>query len=347
MDSDGHRSTSEDTKKSLQLNLREDIEAKKTVGFYTFVEVVFGVSRETLHDWSATIKEQRWCDDLQIRASLTGFCNASDEELRYAPLANLMNHVIQRARGNLTGVPTKYPIDDIRFNQTDPICVQRGLRNPDLACFRGSWDQFLRKVDGKSAVGLMWSMVLLGIELKYERSLADRQKKVLTARRSPRGAHPVQVGTGVVSERAGSGRAGNKKTAEKVGKKGGKKACKKAGTKASNKRAADEDADDTPAPKRLNTSQLCTEAKERRLGVKEDAATNALQMLSSSCGTRLHAVNITMEDDRLWLWLGDACGLLNTKESISIIDDFEVFCAVVVAIARATPEQLGTLPPMM
>lgn len=51
-----------------------------------------------------------------------------------------------------------------------------------------------------------------------------------------------------------------------------------------------------------------------------------------------------MDEDRIHLWYYDACGTVRTKDTISLIDDFEKAAALLVGIAICSPEQLGALP---
>ncbi|KAF7794419.1 hypothetical protein EIP86_005553 [Pleurotus ostreatoroseus] len=69
----------------------------------------------------------------------------------------------------------------------------------------------------------------------------------------------------------------------------------------------------------------------------------ALETLACTFGTRLYCINILVKNDRLYFWYYDACGFIYT-ESISVVEDFEKFAAIVVAIACSSPTELGALP---
>lgn len=74
------------------------------------------------------------------------------------------------------------------------------------------------------------------------------------------------------------------------------------------------------------------------------SASYALEVLSCTYGTRLFCKAAIVKDDRLFLWYYDACGTICTEEYLSIIHDFATVAAVIVGMARCTPEQLGSLP---
>ena len=60
--------------------------------------------------------------------------------------------------------------------------------------------------------------------------------------------------------------------------------------------------------------------------------------------TRLFCLNGIFDNDRLYLQYSDICGTIRTRESISLLDDFEMVAAILIGIACCTPEQLGALP---
>lgn len=70
----------------------------------------------------------------------------------------------------------------------------------------------------------------------------------------------------------------------------------------------------------------------------------ALELLSCTYGTRVSCISVVLKDDRMFLWYYDASGVICTEEYLSIIEDFEKVAAIIVAMARCTPEQLGALP---
>lgn len=76
----------------------------------------------------------------------------------------------------------------------------------------------------------------------------------------------------------------------------------------------------------------------------------ALEMLSSTMGTRMHALGVIVRDDLVSLWYFDASEIVRTcspesGEKLSLLSDLERVAAIVVALSYCTPEQLGS-PPM-
>lgn len=70
----------------------------------------------------------------------------------------------------------------------------------------------------------------------------------------------------------------------------------------------------------------------------------ALEVLSSTHGTRIHCLGNIVKDDKVYPWFYDAGGVVYTAEFVSIVEDFEKFAAMIIALARCTPEQLGYMP---
>lgn len=68
-------------------------------------------------------------------------------------------------------------------------------------------------------------------------------------------------------------------------------------------------------------------------------------MLSCTYGTRVCCHSTVLKDDRLFLWYYDACGVIYTNQVLSLLDDFEKVCAIIIALASCTPERFGMLPP--
>ncbi len=97
----------------------------------------------------------------------------------------------------------------------------------------------------------------------------------------------------------------------------------------------------------MNSNTSHSETPEKlSYAVKEAAiqtGSYALETLAGTFGTRLFCVNILIKNDRVYFWYYDACGFVYT-ESISVVEDFEKFSAILVAIACSSPAQLGALP---
>lgn len=341
-----------DTAHSLQPYIREDLKSAQSVSFMLFVEAVFGVSPDTLMTWMKIIEEQRWFTDKVIKAKLGQFCRAKDEKKRYAPLSALVDRILALGRGALPGVPDEYPIDDICLRRDDPVYIQRSsksrsLKKPDLLTLRQRWESFLLRINHRKPVGLMWPMVLTTWELKgdkeFEELLApllekyDPSSSLTVARKASNASRKAPTTT---REATTTGRTLRPRPV--LDDKGDSESSPSLGEK----RPSD---DTTQASSSSNKQKTDSSAggDDQTINVREEATGNAVHMLSSTFGTRLHAVNIIMERDRLWSWYYDASGIVAAQEGISITDDFEKFCAVIVAIGCLTPAQLGALPPQL
>ena len=75
------------------------------------------------------------------------------------------------------------------------------------------------------------------------------------------------------------------------------------------------------------------------------AASYALEVLSSTNGTRLHSIGSMLKKDRLSFWYYDASGIVKTdeKQSLSLVDQFEEVAAALVAIACCDATRLGAM----
>lgn len=179
---------------SIHAFLGQDINNAQKVDFDIFIDAVFGLSSETMKEWSLKIRELNWLEDPDVKTSLESFCSVTQETDRYQPLAILTNRIIELARGSLPGIPNTFPIDDIRLVRNDPICIQTipehgplgALRKPDLVMIRAIHANLLERPAGPRAVvpGIKWSHSMVSWELKGHKNLASRLAALLEDRRS-------------------------------------------------------------------------------------------------------------------------------------------------------------------
>ena len=80
-----------------------------------------------------------------------------------------------------------------------------------------------------------------------------------------------------------------------------------------------------------------------RLSPEEQAAGYALEILGSTSGTRHHAFMIIMRGSYMRLWYYDAAGIISTSDRISMVNDFGMFAAVLVAFYCCSEKQWGGL----
>ena len=69
-----------------------------------------------------------------------------------------------------------------------------------------------------------------------------------------------------------------------------------------------------------------------------------LELLSCSYGTRVFATSAVLDDDRFSFWYLSPSGIVYTCQTVSLIHDFELAAAIIVAFGSRTPEQYGALP---
>ncbi|THG93372.1 hypothetical protein EW026_g7846 [Hermanssonia centrifuga] len=79
-------------------------------------------------------------------------------------------------------------------------------------------------------------------------------------------------------------------------------------------------------------------------GVRLLAAGNALELASCTYGTRVFSLGSIVRDDKMSFWYYDASGYVRTAESLSLMEDFEKFAAIMVAFACGHPKHWGALP---
>ncbi len=94
-----------------------------------------------------------------------------------------------------------------------------------------------------------------------------------------------------------------------------------------------------------NYKKLRSNDESIRAVAKFQAGGYALETVACSYGTRLFTTGLVMQDDKTSLWYYDACGVIRTKESLSLFDNFEQIAAILVAFACCEPSQWGSLPP--
>lgn len=313
---------------SIAVYLEQDLKNTQTVDFDIFNDAVFGLRPSAMKDWSLLIREQNWLEDPTIYQGLSNFCSTHDERSRYEPLAEVVNRIIELARGSLPGIPNIYPIDDICLRRNDPIFIQTipehgplgAKRKPDLVMIRGVRAHLLERdaETEESAPGIRWSHNIASWELKAKATMLEQLKKVKEDRR-PKDREDGRRDTTLqpLSTRRKRRSAGG----------------------------LEETTRQSTPPECITSSDSVPAGSN---GVKKEAKLQAgayaLETLACSYGTRLFCFNIVMEDDRIYLWYYDACGTVCTNSSISLIDDFEKAAALIVGMASCPPERLGALP---
>lgn len=181
--------------KNIHAYIRQDLKDSQKVTFNQWVEVVFGVDPVKFRAWTLEISRQRWFEDPSIQAPLVGYSKARSEKGRYDPYVKLCTNIIERARGNLSGVAKtrSYPINNISFVnnadrevQTIPEHGSLGAsRRPDVLTVREP--VALRIEEGERVT---WPDIINWWELKFWRKLTA----MLNAARRERGMAKLAAG---------------------------------------------------------------------------------------------------------------------------------------------------------
>ena len=106
------------------------------------------------------------------------------------------------------------------------------------------------------------------------------------------------------------------------------------------------DAEGLPAKRRnLGFSSGCSLGNVVATNAHYQAASYALEILSSTNGTRLHSISSMLKKDRLSFWYYDASGIVKTdeKQSLSLVDQFEEVATALVAVACCDATRLGAM----
>jgi hypothetical protein len=105
----------------------------------------------------------------------------------------------------------------------------------------------------------------------------------------------------------------------------------------------DNDDDSLLSSKRQNTGSSPVETGDTN-DVRYQAGSYALEVLSSTRGTRIHSLGMTVIDDRITLWYYDASGIVRSEPSLSLVNDFEEVAAIFVGLASCDVDKWGALP---
>ena len=99
--------------------------------------------------------------------------------------------------------------------------------------------------------------------------------------------------------------------------------------------------------KKLTSNSRAPIATDGSVDIRYQAASYALEVLSGTFGTRLHSLGIIFRGDKMSLWYYDASGVVRTASTLSLIDDFEVVAAIIIAIGCCDGSRFGFLPSIL
>lgn len=257
-------------------------------------------------------------------------------------------------------------------------------RKPDLTWFRARHGHLLKKAEKRPASGLRWIDIVSNVEIKGVLLLFSMLVLFMATRGWTEVTKEDEEEDVAAPEDDDAGAAQSSKKGKKVrtsrkGKKGKQavksKQAQKIKTARKKMKVANilwhEDksqaiSEPSVAPacvgtrKRRSEDDLANDIRRReppyvdRFATQSEssagqeasiqAGSYALETLACTFGTRLFCVNMIIKNDKLYFWYYNACGFVHTREAISIFEDFEQFCAIIVAFACCTPERLGALP---
>ncbi|KAJ3535782.1 hypothetical protein NM688_g6929 [Phlebia brevispora] len=327
------------TREQVHPYIREDLKNAKMVSIDCYSQAVFQLEEGVLATRADEISDLNWFNDHIVRTSLATYCAADKENLRYAPFAKLTNRIIELARGNVTDVEDTYPVDDFCFVEydrpVDRIEEHAGLgaiRKPDALGLRRSVAQRLFTKAGKprKKASVRWSDILLSLELKEMSDQFDKQ-------RTRRGLAPVKLAAvkNIRNTKKKSKAASEEPT---EGRPQRPDKGKKVEPFKANILEPLQDRNQYPSNKYPLSPEMVA------VDMSIQVSTYALELLSCTYGTRSHCLSISIKDDEVFCWYHDASGIVYTEDHISIIDNFELFAALIVGFACCTPEQFGILP---
>lgn len=174
--------------RAVHLFIDRDLRDSKKIDFYPWVEAALGVPRDVLDEWTTKIGEMKWFEDTIVQRSLEEYCNAREQNTRYAPFTQLVNRILTLARRNLPGIcnTNSYPIDSIHFVDTSSHLVSGIAERRHLS---PSCQLHVTLTNGTAAkrfrqVGKMdWVDVLHWVELTYVNDLRDALEREKTSRK--------------------------------------------------------------------------------------------------------------------------------------------------------------------
>ncbi|KAJ3552748.1 hypothetical protein NM688_g3990 [Phlebia brevispora] len=313
-------STPSHDQEHLSPYLREDLNDAVNVPLEQWTEAVFNLPEGGLDIWARKIASCGWFDDEVIGSSLIAYCAAEKEVKRYKPFAQLANRIVELARGTLTGVGETYPVDDFCFveynRQVDTIEDHEGLgavRKPDVLGVRKHVVRKLFTKDSENTQATVpWTDILLVLELKFRhKDLHETLDEVKALRKEKR----------ILVEDS----SGGLDLAEEPHRKG--------------------DLLDPLHEGNVYISKPEAENSETApINAAVQTASYALEVLSCTYGTRQFCLSVILKDEAISLWYYDASGIVYTADYISIIENFEIFAAIIVGFACCTPEQFGVFP---
>ncbi|KAJ3554595.1 hypothetical protein NM688_g3026 [Phlebia brevispora] len=348
------------TRSAVSPYIREDLKKAQAVPIDTWAQAVFNIPPGRLDQWTGQIKENGWYNDDIIQQFLTSYCTATCESERYTPIADLANRIVELARGNLTGLDEHYPIDDFTFSDNQAGIVEPIEEHEGLGARRKPGVLSLRRESAKRLAesgSVRWTDVLLVLELKYRADLltshnAGRNERGLPAvtasgsRPEPKDAEPASTivetdssNVGTLSDRAVPYELLNLSFTDRTGR---DPEAQQEDTKGEEDLLAA--IDRYPSPLAIERAKPKAQEEDAKREVAIQTASYALEMLSCTYGTRSYTLCVIAKDDNLSLWYYDACGVVYTKQRLSLVTAFEKFAAIIVGFAQCTPEQLGALP---
>ncbi|KAI0090123.1 hypothetical protein BDY19DRAFT_992356, partial [Irpex rosettiformis] len=338
------------TKKTIDPVVRDDMsDFTKNISIASWVEAVCGVKNDTINHWAEYFLNNGLFEN--IKGDLNTFCRAQDEPHRYEPFAAILKKTLAfsvEAKDELQGISGTLPVDDIVFIPHNDK-VLRGSeehgkrlasdRKPDILVARKR-DKDLAELEKKR---MHWSSAVMCMELKFVHGLSGQFKNELRKRGDHAGSEvAVETESGFgdnldILEAIPTVQASYAAVVDLVASTEELDMSETASTGSKRSRGS-ETASSSRPPKKSKQSGSSSQPKESNiaasvLSMEEQIGGYALEMLSSTKGTRLHSIIVGLRDDLVSLWYFDASGVVRTcspesKEKLSLVYDFERVAAI-------------------
>ncbi|KAI0085818.1 hypothetical protein BDY19DRAFT_996482, partial [Irpex rosettiformis] len=359
------------TKETVDRVVQDDMkEFTKNVSTAIWVEAVCGVNNDTINKWAEYFRESGLFTHIQD--DLKAFCDAKDELHRYKPFAAILEKILAfsiKSENELQGITGLPPIDDIVFIPHNDSVLRGSEEHGKLASDRKPDILVARKRDKDLAESkkkrMEWSTAVMCMELKFVNDLTRQFGNELGRRAdgatvtAKTESAPEDIPEDLPAETASSNYA---TVADLVASTEELDVSETASTGSKRSRGSDTPSSSRPQKKSKSSgSAQARQSKEPKepkdpniapsvLSMEDQIGGYALEMLSSTKGTRVHSIIVGLRDDLLSLWYFDASGVVRTcssesKEKLSIVYDFERVAAIFVALSYCNLEQCGAAPP--
>ncbi|KAF7792265.1 hypothetical protein EIP86_003301 [Pleurotus ostreatoroseus] len=295
------------TRSSVRPYVVQDLKDAIKVDLYSWIEAVLGISSERIETWTSQIAENKWFDDGIIQQHLKKYCEASTEPHRYQPFCELAGRILELARGCLDGIDrtNSYPVDSVQFINTSKRQV---VRIPEHGLLGAERLLDITMTYGEAAEEFLKTNKIHWRDILHFVELKRSTSLVVALdkekQRRARSSIPVSVPP----------------------------------------TTAQETQTDSPTSQDSN-DDVPTGSKRPRESDDDDSSVNKVPrgIPNETEGVEQSGSSLLL-DDKLSLHYYDACGIIQTRQHLSLLQDFEKTAAIFVALASCSLEQFGIMP---